>query len=240
MEPGTTTGRGHRVAVRLYWADLDLPPCPFEALKECLAPGELARAARYAHADLRRRWITARGALRHCLASWTGADPRALTLDASPRGKLRLAGGPAFNLSHSGRHLLIAMAPAGRVGVDVEARAVADPEPLVRQACSRREAEAICALPDTAPERPRTTAFIRTWVRKEALVKAFGAGVTVPLAAFEVRHDTGQGNLLRSVKWPGEQLAQWQVRALAAPPGMEAAVAWDTPEFEPGVVPWPT
>src|SRR5690606_30199299 len=111
-------GRTSRTAIEIFWADLDRPPRPYETLAGCLTPDERERAGRYRHAVLRRRWIAARGALRHCLANRTGIEPHAVRLVVSPRGKPHLAGGPTFNLSHSGRHLLIAVAPHGRVGVD--------------------------------------------------------------------------------------------------------------------------
>lgn len=228
------------MTIQIFWADLDLPPRPYETLEGSLTPDELERAGQYRNAVLRRRWITARGALRHCLANGTGIEPRALRLLVSPRGKPRLAGGPSFNLSHSGRHLLIAVAPLGRVGVDVEQhRAVPDLVSLMTLVCTPGEAEAIRALPDTAPARERSRAFIRTWVCKEALAKGIGAGVTAPLDTFEMRHDGGRGNRLLKAGWPAEQCARWQVHAVDAPPRMEAAIAWDCPGLEPAVVSWP-
>ena len=239
-EPEAAAGCTSRMAIEMFWADLDLPPLPYETLAVSLTPDELERAGRYRNAVLRRRWITARGALRHCLANRTGIEPGAIRLLVSPRGKPRLDGGPSFNLSHSGRHLLIAVTPVGRVGVDVEQRrAVPDLDSLAALVCTPGEAEAIRALPDATPARERSRAFIRTWVCKEALAKAIGAGVTVPLETFEMRHDGGRGNRLLRARWPAEESARWQVHAVDAPPRTEAAIAWDDPGLEPTVVSWP-
>lgn len=227
------------MAIQLFWADLDMPPYPYEALAESLSATERARAARYPDLQTRRRWVTARGLLRHGLARRTGVEPRALPLATSPRGKPHLADGPSFNLSYSGVHLLIGVAPRGRVGVDVEMRcAMTDLDALANACCTPREAAAILALPDAPPDRDRTAAFFRTWVCKEAILKAVGTGITASPAAFEMRHDGGQGNRVARVRCPGEQQATWRVHAVPAPAGAEAALAWDSPELEPAVVPW--
>lgn len=87
-----------------------------------------------------------------------------------------------FNVSHAGRLALIAVARC-EVGVDVE--------PVVP---SRRTSE-ICGrlllgprkgrvVPLSGPE--RLAAFYACWTRKEAVVKAIGGGMSVPLDSFDV------------------------------------------------------
>lgn len=84
-----------------------------------------------------------------------------------------------FNVSHAGELVLVAVARGRRVGVDVE------------QVSHRRDVLAIAdgALgPDAALElrriaiEHRAARFTCWWVRIEALCKATGAGLTVPVA----------------------------------------------------------
>jgi 4'-phosphopantetheinyl transferase len=223
----------------LLWANLDAPPLPFRTLADVLSPTERERARRFADQRLRERWVVGRGVLRHCLGRLLGVEPRALPLAQSPRGKPFVAGGPAFNLSHTGPHLLVAISPAGRVGVDAqECRPFADQEALLRQFFATGEAEEILALPHAPSGSERNAAFFRAWVRKEALVKAIGTGVGTPWKCFEVSHEAGAANALRCLRLPPEQFQHWRIRAVAAPDGVEAAVAWDRPELVPQVIAW--
>lgn len=226
--------------VQLLWADLDMPPLPFELLETVISPSEIARARRFVCPQARRRWINGRGMLRHCLARWRGADPREMPLTQSQHGKPILPGGPAFNLSHSGSQLLIAISSVGRVGVDVEmCRFFEGQDELLREVCTPTEADAIVSLPNGLPVRARTLAFFRTWVRKEAFVKGIGTGVSMALRECDVSHESSAGNLLRRVRMASEANVAWQIHSVLGPPGVEAAVAWDQPELVPEVIEWP-
>lgn len=200
-------------AIDLLWANLDAPPLPLEALEEALDPGERQRAERFRDPRLRSRWIAGRGLLRHLLSRRQGCPPPELPLLTSDRGKPYLDDGLSFNLSHSGPHLLVALAPGGRIGADVEVlRPVDDLEGLARRSFAPAEVRAILSYsrdssdpggshsgarnspPGESDSDPgpgdrvddRVRAFLRTWVRKEAFVKGVGLGVSAPLDAFEV------------------------------------------------------
>ncbi len=67
--------------------------------------------------------------------------------------------------------------------MDVElVRPLPDAEGVARSFFTKGERDALAAL----PEERRLRAFYETWTRKEALLKAFGSGLTVPLDSFEV------------------------------------------------------
>ena len=72
------------------------------------------------------RSLASRAALRYLCVGYLEAEPRSLVFGAGADGKPRLDGshlrsGLTFNLSHSGRHILLAFARDVEVGVDVEA-----------------------------------------------------------------------------------------------------------------------
>ncbi len=136
----------------MWRADLDGAP---EWLEDLLCASERARAARIVHERNRVRWARSRGMLRLLLARYLDADPRELRFELGAHGKPALAGAPAqdsdlrFNLSHSGKLLLVAVAAGVEVGADIEC----------------------------ANER-HTTESMRTWTMHEATVKCLGTGLT--------------------------------------------------------------
>ena len=244
------TGLEEARSVQLFWADLDEAADELAPLESVMASDELRRARRFREARLRSRWMAARALLRHLLSLELDRDPGDVRLQTTDRGKPYLPGDEvAFNLSHSGPHLVIALAPLGRVGVDVECiRPLPELTPLVERHFTRAEADMIFSAPRSAPsgsgcpgsdfpadppeDDGTLRAFFRTWVRKEALLKAVGLGISAPLDRFQVAvapDPSHQTNLLLHNELPGEEEVPWQVRSIAAPFGAVAAVAWDTP-----------
>ncbi|MDR1052017.1 MAG: 4'-phosphopantetheinyl transferase superfamily protein [Deltaproteobacteria bacterium] len=85
----------------------------------------------------------------------------------------------SFSLSHSGDWVALAVGGPAPLGVDVEKRR-REPVPpaLMKRTLSPEE---LLALPEPGP-----FAFIRVWTLKEALAKALGLGLTLPLDSFSV------------------------------------------------------
>src|SRR5215211_7036560 len=92
--------------VHLYRVELALPPGAVRQLETLLSPDELARADRFAHARLRRRFVAGRGQLRLLLARYLHAVPEEIVFAYSPSGKPTLGTAPAgpppleFNVDH--------------------------------------------------------------------------------------------------------------------------------------------
>ncbi|WP_051871922.1 4'-phosphopantetheinyl transferase family protein [Streptomyces sclerotialus] len=177
---------------------------------------ERRRAAAFRLDRDRDTYLTAHVALRLLLAQLLGGPPDAVPLArlpcagcGGPHGKPVLAGRPAvhFSLSHSGPHVLIALAPRP-VGADIEG--VPPPERVHDVAQVLHPAERDHLAGTSAEERPG--AFARLWTRKEAYLKATGAGLHRPLHLDDLsdgaRHPDG-----------------WRIVDLAAPAGHRAALA---------------
>ena len=130
----------------------------------------------------------AREDVRDILASYVGLPPARIEFRSSRRGRRpMLAHGIcpelSFNLAHSGREALLAVAQVRRVGVDIErTRPVLRLDRLIRRFFSVREADELLHL----KREEREAAFFRTWVRKEAYLKAVGGGVPGGLRRFSV------------------------------------------------------
>lgn len=162
--------------VHVWTGPIDLPESVVEELEKCLSDTEKARAGRFRLLRDRRRSVAGRALLRRVLAAYTGADPAALLLSRTPRGKPVLASpscGLAFNLSHSGPTAAVAVTRQPRVGVDIEqVRPVPGAARIAARYFSPRERETL----ESAPPEARPAVFLRAWTAKEAFVKAAGAG----------------------------------------------------------------
>ncbi|MFG2295492.1 4'-phosphopantetheinyl transferase family protein [Streptomyces sp. NPDC048603] len=179
---------------------------------------ELARAERLVRPGHRQRFLASHLGLRVLLGRYLGVPPREVGLDredchgcGEPHGRPVVAGGtgPHFSLSHSEDTACLAFAGVP-VGVDVEAL----PKPAavhdVLHSLHPRETAELTALPE--PDRP--AALGRIWSRKEACLKATGAGLTAGLAEPYV------GSAPAPAPVPG-----WTLTDLPSPPGYFAALA---------------
>jgi 4'-phosphopantetheinyl transferase len=200
----------------VFWADLDAHP----GLAHLLSADELARAARFRRAVDRDRYVAARGLLRRLLAERAPQSPAEIRLEIGPQGKPALAdpGGVAFNISHSGRDALFAFSTEGQVGVDLERVRPLDPLALAASCFSVAERAELGELPAAR----RLGAFFDGWVRKEAVIKADGRGVSLGLDRFSVAL-AGDARLLEPP--PGDEPEAWTLRHLDLQPGLRGALA---------------
>ncbi|MBP2296351.1 4'-phosphopantetheinyl transferase family protein [Azospirillum rugosum] len=185
-------------AIEVWYADLGALSGRLEAFRALLSPDEAERAARFRTEPLRERCVLRRGLLRHLLGRATGRNPASLSFAYGPQGKPFLADGPAFNLADCKDDVLVAIAPPGAtptlpLGVDVERlRTVPDADGIAERFFAPAEHAAFRAVPE--PLRPR--AFLNGWTRKEAVIKATGAGLSMPLDRFAVELTPGRPSRL--------------------------------------------
>lgn len=183
------------------------------AALEWLDDQERARTQRFAYAGPRRRYELCRAALRAILCLRLGCTNVELALEASEHGKpYAIVGGlPApisFNVSHSGRHGLIALAPAGRLGVDIEERVPHRNLDLLVETMFSAEEQALLAL---ARGSARMHLFFRLWTIKEALIKAHGMGMALNAARFEVPRAMLEGRTQSTFQFPEIPGVQWRL-----------------------------
>jgi 4'-phosphopantetheinyl transferase len=146
-----------------------------------LSTDERRRAFGFAADCLRRRFVTARVALRRVLAQYLRIPPVNLRFRYGCFGKPQLltqADRPIyFNLSHSEDRAVIAVTTEGRVGIDLEwvpADGIWDTvAPVAARFFTAMDRDALMALPRCE----RLRGFYQIWTRKEAHLKACGLGV---------------------------------------------------------------
>jgi 4'-phosphopantetheinyl transferase len=160
--------------VQVWVAGLDVADARYQELLRTLAPEEHRRAEDLP-ASVARKFIVARGILRDLLAGFTGTPPQKLRFQYGDAGKPSLADHDInFNVSHSADLGLFAFAPDRPVGVDVEnERPVRRLLDVAQRFMSEEEVRLLAA---TSPE-DRDATFLRSWVTREARLKAQGKGV---------------------------------------------------------------
>lgn len=174
-----------QVQLHFWW--LTQPETVTAAAGLVLSEDEQARAARFVYDRDRVRYINGRAMLRRVLGEAVGQDAADLVFEYGRAGKPSLAGGPQFNLSHTGDLACLAIHPDLPIGADVER--IKDIEHGVADRFfSSDEVEELNALPADQWEQ----GFFRCWTRKEAVVKLLGDGLSMPLDAFSVTLSPGR------------------------------------------------
>lgn len=187
-----------------------------------LSDAEFARASRFVRERDRLRYVAGRGGLREIISRYLGVSARRLAFSYNAFGKPRLAVSEPplhFNLSHSGGVAVLAVSDRYDVGIDIE-KIVPLKEDIAGIFFSPAERRQLRALPPGS----YTEAFYRCWTRKEAFVKAHGAGLSLPLDAFDVSVDPAEPVLLR-LEGDTDAPRQWRLLNLDTPPGFVGAVA---------------
>lgn len=196
------------------------------AAASMLDDDEHRRAARFLYPGPQRRFILLRAALRSLLCDRLGCPNDAVAFRAAEHGKpyAVVHGEPAsvqFNVSDSGAHGLIAIAPAGRLGIDVEERSdKRDLEGLIDTVFGPDE-QAVVA-PTAGAQRTET--FYRLWTVKEALLKALGTGLYLDVAGFQAPAALLRGDSGAEFRFPHLPDVAWWVEDVSTA-GFAAAVA---------------
>jgi 4'-phosphopantetheinyl transferase len=160
--------------VQVWVGDLEVTDARYSDLSRTLSREERRRAENLAPA-IARRFVVARGILRSLLSGFTGIRAEMLRFEYGANGKPWLADHDiSFNVSHSAALGLFAFAPDRPVGVDVEnERPVRRLLDVAQRFLSEDEIRSLAATPPAE----RDSAFLRSWVVKEARLKAEGKGI---------------------------------------------------------------
>ena len=163
-----------------------------ETLADLLDPVEITRRnALHRDAD-RARFTVAAALLRLVAGAHLGVEPRRLVISRAcpdcerPHGRPTLpAEGWECSVSHSGDRVAVAIGPTGRLGVDVEA-------------VERHRDTDVRGLVLGPEEQAGTDDVLTYWVRKEAVLKATGEGLRVPLTDVVVSAPDAPPRLIRA------------------------------------------
>lgn len=163
------------------------PSTVVKTLHSVLSDRERKRARQYRLPVLQNAAIVRWGMLRYLLATYLDCLPKEMRFSYSEHNKPALSDDTRhnlyFNLSHSENHVLVAISKSTPLGIDIEAiKLIPDMVSVAQRHFSSQEQKSLFQLPANR----QTRAFYRCWTRKEAIIKADGRGLAIPLDAFTV------------------------------------------------------
>ncbi|MCX7204372.1 MAG: 4'-phosphopantetheinyl transferase superfamily protein [Proteobacteria bacterium] len=185
-----------------------------------------------------RRYAAAHTALRAILASELACSPSEIQYLHNAWGKPFLAHGPAFSLSHSGPLALIALqsdSPISEsrsemsIGIDIELQSQ-DTDPSWFVDCWSPAEQRRMSQPLSAEQ------ALRLWVRKEAVLKAVGRGLHLPMS--QVVLPLGQSQRMRAISHCEGQSTFWHLYDIDVGQGQFAALASHRVYRQPTVMDW--
>lgn len=189
---------------------------------------ERARCRKFLFPGPKRRFALCRAALRRILCQRVACANDQLSFEQNEHGKpyavVNRRGVPIrFNVSHSGRHGLLAVAPSGRLGIDIEERTNNRHIDLLSETVfgpnERAELE-------TVTGQRKIAMFFSLWTVKEALVKALGVGMSLDTSEFEVPAGMRHGDKRGLFEFPHMQGPKWQIEDLGNS-DFAAAIAYE-------------
>jgi 4'-phosphopantetheinyl transferase len=169
--------------VDLWIISLPIDTNMFINLKKSLNHQELSYTDSFKSQILKNNAIASRGGLRAILAKYLDLEPNLISIEKNSFGKPYVPNSNIrFNVSHSGKYILVAVATDINMGVDIER--ISDDFDYSEIIDSYfNDNERLCINSESTDGRK---AFYRAWTRKEACLKSIGAGLSLDLKDIEV------------------------------------------------------
>ncbi|WP_298177442.1 4'-phosphopantetheinyl transferase superfamily protein [Saccharomonospora sp.] len=181
----------------VWWSE---PVLESEAMLALLDPPERIRYDSYRRVEDRRRFLTGRVLAKTVAADRLGLSPDAIHFDATctdcgkQHGPVRVPDAElGLSISHAGDRVGVAATSGAAVGLDVEAVGRPVDDSLIAYALNSAEHATLPSAPEA-----RTQAFFTFWTRKEAVMKATGRGLRIPLRSLVLSKATEPARLLTS------------------------------------------
>lgn len=203
---------------------LEIPASEDAVPDTCLSQDELERAQRFVKPRDAWRYMAGRAGLRSILGEYLGIAPKDLRFSYNAFGKPHLETiGECpleFNLSHSADQALLAVSRHFALGVDIE-----EIKPITEDVAGHFFSAAECTELRAFPTHEHMAAFYRCWTRKEAFVKAHGAGLSLALDCFDVSLSARPQQILRRLDPAVGTATEWTILNVEVAEGFCAAVA---------------
>jgi 4'-phosphopantetheinyl transferase len=174
----------------VYWAPVKVPTARHVRILDRF---EMARREAYRHREDADRFTLGAALVRAIAAAHIGVAPEGIIVDRTcprcgrPHGKPRVSG-LELSVTHSGGYLGVAVGERAPVGLDVEEVRAFDHDLVLTDVCAPEERHKAIG-----PEE-----FYGYWTRKEALLKAVGVGLGLPMSGFYITAPTEPPLVLRA------------------------------------------
>ncbi|MGA2850642.1 MAG: 4'-phosphopantetheinyl transferase superfamily protein [Terracidiphilus sp.] len=193
---------------------------------------ELERFHGFHFENDRARFAIAHVNMRRILGAYLDREPKSVLFRFNSFGKPELvteAQSPPlfFNLTHSRKIALLALSMDSELGIDIEDIRPIEPE-IADSHFSPTELADLSLLEGEA----WLKGFYNCWTRKEAILKAEGVGLNLPLHSFDVSLIPGLPAKLRGVRPPAAFRRPWTLHNLTTPLQTVAALAAGSPQAE--------
>jgi 4'-phosphopantetheinyl transferase len=214
--------------IHVWRIDLHVSQGYLDQLFYLLSEDEKNKAKRFRSIKTRNAFIVRRGSLRILLSRYLGVDARDLHFTYNAFDKPILASlsesyGLYFNVSHTHEIALIALS-RHEVGIDIERVDTHYPcLTIAEEFFAAHEVSALRALP--LSEVAHT--FFRYWTAKEAVAKAIGQGLSIPLENIQLEFFGGRTAGHANVLFPTCDV--WHFHHLEFAPRFIVAVASRNP-----------
>lgn len=168
-----------------------------ERYRRLLTDAERSQQARFHFESDRHRYLITRALLRTTLSRYADMAPEDWTFVSNAHGRPAIANagitGLTFNLSHSRKLVVLAVAWHCELGIDTEDLLIRSPPlEIADRFFAPEEVASLRAL----PEDRRLQRFFQYWTLKESYIKARGRGLSLPLDQFAFHFaDTDQVRL---------------------------------------------
>lgn len=204
--------------IHIWTADLNLTQAEENKKFALLSADERERANRFRFPIHKQRFIAARSKLRELIHLYLNIAPEEIIFSYDEHEKPHLQHANSiplrFNLSHSQHIAVFAFTLEHAIGVDIEKIQEDFNFAIAQRYFSASENAALMKL----PPQEKIAAFYRIWARKEAIIKADGKGLTIPLSTFSV-------SLSDNINVITFDQQDWSLIPLAIHPEYESAVA---------------
>ncbi len=223
----TRAAAPHEVVVRMVRTRILDDVERWARARALLSAEELGTLGRLRPRPVRRDYLAGHALARTMIADVIHADPARIRFRPAPGGRPELiaprrASRVSFSLSHADGIALCAVSAHHAVGADVESLRCVGDDPLGVAAtiCSTSERALLAASP------PATLArrLLSIWTVKEAIAKATGLGVRLPLDRITVHTPSGVCTGAVDAAFEDEP-STWRLASMQPTPRHAAAIA---------------
>lgn len=171
---------------------------PFDKIQyeKLLDDSEIERMNNFKFDKDKKTYAITRSTLRVLLSRYIDIEPTDVTFYCNDYGKPFLGNANKdiqFNVSHSGNYGLIAITEKSPVGVDIEK---INPDFASIEIAKKYYSQTENELLNNENSKDKIKVFFNIWSRKEAYIKCFGEGLSIPLNEFSISTDSNNPTIL--------------------------------------------